>query len=179
MHPRELICDAVVANLTNRTSAGTRVEAFRIDTYQDSELPAIAVYTQDEQVDPNSSSTAPRKLTRNVKAEIAATVAHSEAFPAWRAMNAIAEEIEAVMDVDRFLGGTAAGSVLESTEISFPNPSADPLLGIIVLTYSVTYQTTPATGTLDDFLRAGTTTKFAGARDDNAPTDVISVRETP
>jgi len=86
-----------------------------------------------------------------------------------------------VIDADPYFGGTVGnhGAVLESTDVSFPDLKADPLIGIITLTYSATYYTSPAPGTLDDLLRTGVTTRIGGAGADNAVSDLINVQETP
>lgn len=177
MHPRKRIRDAVVATLKERTSAGTRVDTTRLDPYPRNELPGISVYTPDEQVDPNVES-APRELLRVVRVAIAGFVAGSRSFPLDDAMDALAEEIEVAMDGDRFLSGAAYDAVLESTDMATLG-EGDPRIGIVTLTYSVEYHTTPAAGTEDDFQRAGATTQMPGAPAANAPTDLITVQETP
>lgn len=179
-HPRKVIRDAVVTRLLGVTSAGTRVSSTRVDPYRETELPAISIYTPREPVDPESSSTSPRELTRTVSVEIAASVAHSDALPLADAADAIAEQIEAAMDADPYLGGVASDSILEGTELSIPNASADPLVGLIVLTYVVTYQTQPGAITAtDDFLQAGVTTQIVGAGSNNVIEDLFEVQETP
>jgi len=177
MHQRKLIRDAAVALLANAgTAAGARVTPTRIDPHKKNELPALSVYTLSEQTDPDDASTAPRELWRTLKLEIAGWVAHSTAAPADDALDALAEQIEAAMDADRYLGNTASDSILVGTEISILS-DGDPLVGVITLTYEVEYRTSPAAPDgLDDFLRAGATTQVGDATVDNAANDVIQVR---
>lgn len=175
-HPRQLVREAVVARLLNATAAGTRVTSTRVEPHKRNALPAISVYTLREPVRPESDTTAPRELTRDVKVEIAGWVSHSEALPVDVAMDDLALEIETAMDVDRYLGGAAGDSVLEDTEMQvIEDQGADPLIGIVTLTYSVTYRTSPTTLTLDDFLRAKATHQLA----DGLPGDTIPASDGP
>lgn len=162
-HPRKLVRDAVVALLTNATSAGSRVFPTRIEPIRKAQLPAIAVYTLSEESAPETDS-APRELARIVRVEIAGFVAHTNAIPVDDAMDALAEQIESAMDADRYLDGAAYDSVLEGTELQVREDDArsDPLLGIITLTYAVEYRTTPVVGSLDDFLTASTSHQVVG-----------------
>ena len=184
-HPRKLIRHAVVAQLTNATAAGDRVQPTRVEPHRKRNLPAISVYTMHEPVDDASSKTSPRELTREPRVEIAAWVVHSEALPVDDAMDDLAEQIEAAMDADRFIGGAAGGSVLEETVMQVVDEDEngrpiDPILGIVTLTYAVTYRTTPATGPLDEFRRANVTTQIPGVGADNAVHDQFDLQqETP
>lgn len=176
-HPRKLIRHAIVARLTNATAAGDRVQATRVDPHKKNELPAISVYTLREPVDAGGD-TEPRELTRAVKVEIAIWVAHSDELTADDAMDDAAEQVEAAIDGDRFLGGLAAECVLENTEMQMLD--GDPLVGLITLTYSVTYRTSPAAPTLDDFVRAGVDHRLVGGVPDTVPaSDLVTVQEAP
>jgi len=180
-HQRSLIRSAVAALLVNaNTSAGARVSATRVEPHQGRGLPAISVYTLSESLnDDLSRLSAPRELTRDLKLEIAAWVAHSDAFPVDDAMDAMAEQIEAVMSADRWLSGTAAESIYESTEMQVVEDDghSDPLVGIVTLTYSVTYRTVPAVAALNDFVTVDVIEKIAGGVSDTVPAeDQFTVR---
>jgi hypothetical protein len=182
-HQRELIRTAVVSLLTNRTGAGDRVQGTKLQPYsaKRNELPAIAVYTVSEASD-RDNARAPRQLARELEVQIAAAaVLQTATIDPGKPLDALAKQIEAVIDADPFLGGAVGdrGAVLESTEVSFPDLHADPVIGIITLTYSVTYYTSPEPANLDDFITAGATTQIAGAGADNAAHDLIVVQETP
>jgi hypothetical protein len=181
-HPRKLIRHATVAALTGATAAGARVQGTRVDPMRPGRLPAISVYTLRELVDEDSAVSTPLELVRDVKVEIAGWVAHSEAVPVDDAMDDLAEQIEAAMDANRNLGGTAADSFLESTELQVraEDGKSDPLVGIVTLTYSVTYRTSPAApDDLEDFLRVGAEHRIVGAVAANAANDRFTVQETP
>jgi hypothetical protein len=181
-HQRQLIRTAVVGMLANRTSAGGNVKPTTVRRYnakRPGELPAIAVYTMTEDSDRDSATTAPRELARELEIEIAAAAICPADDPG-APLDALAQEIEAVIDADPYLGRTVGnlGALLVSSGVSFPDVDADPLIGIITLTYSATYYTSPAPQTnLDDFLRADVTTRIVGATDDNALHDEIVLQQ--
>jgi hypothetical protein len=178
LHPRQVVIDAVIARLTGATVAGSRVEDTRVELYAPGELPAISVYALREPVRPDSAGMAPRELTRDVKVEIVGQVAHTAALPVGKAMNAIALEIETAMDTDQYLGGAAGDSILEDTEMEVRD-EGDPLVGVVALTYSVTYRTSPAApGDLDDLLRVGATYELVGGVADTVPaSDLVTVQD--
>lgn len=179
-HQRKLIRDAVIAALTGTTAAGARVSSTRVDPHKRGELPAISVYTLREPIS-DVSDTAPRELTRDVKVEIVGSVASHESDTLADAMDDLAEQIETAIDADPYLDGAAADSVLEGTTIQVleDNGGSSPLVGIITLTYAVTYRTSPAAPTLDDFRRVGATHQAPGAVDSNAAHDRFAVQEAP
>lgn len=180
-HPRTLLREAVVAQLTDATAAGSRVYDTQIDPHRKGSLPAISVYTLSEPVEPDAANTAPRELTRVPNVEIAGWVSGGDGSAVARAMDNLAGEIEAAMDADRYFAGTAGESVLEGTEMEIraENGRSDPLIGIVVLTYSVTYRTIPAVA-LDDFLRVKATHRVVGGVSDTVPaSDEFTVQEAP
>lgn len=181
-HPRKLIRQAVVALLTDATDAGARVKGTRVEPQKKSQHPALSVYTLSEQVDQDSTETAPRELKRDVKVEIAGWVIHTDALPVDDAMDDLAEQIEAAMDGDRYLNGTAGESVLVGTEMQVleADGHSDPLVGIVTLTYSVTYRTSPAAPAgLDDFLSVDAKHRIVGAVEANQVDDQFVVQEAP
>ncbi len=171
----------MVAVLTNATAAGTRVYDTRVEPMKKAPLPTISVYTTREPVREGAENTAPRELTRDVQVEIIGWVMHTAAVNVAKAMDNLAEEIETAMDANRFLGGEASESVLEDTEMEILEESGgDPLVGRITLTYSVTYQTSPAESVLVDFLRAKATHAVVSAVPDTPPAiDEFTVQESP
>jgi hypothetical protein len=180
MHQRRIIRDAIAAQLIGKTAAGPRVTRARVDPHQRRHLPALSVYTPSESVDPDSTTRRPRELTRELAVEIVGWAVHSEAYPATDALDDLAEQVEAVIDLDPYLGGAAGlgGAVLQSTDVKIEGEeNSDLLVGVIVLTYTVPYTTSPPPAAeLAEFLRAGVTTVVDGATVDNSPTDVIQVR---
>jgi len=178
-HQRKPIRHALVALLTNATAAGTRVQGTRLEPHKRTELPAISVYTLREPVDPDSGDTAPRELTRELEAQISVWVAlDGAAADPMDAVDDITDQVEAVMDANRFAGGLVADSILRDTEITVTDKErGDPLVAVVTLTYAVTYFTLPGTtAPTDDFLRANTTTQLPGVADDNTMHDQLDVR---
>lgn len=177
-HPRTLVRRAVIARLTNATTAGARVQGTRVEPLKKTLLPAISVETFKEPVDPDSADTEPRELLRMLSVEVIGWVALNGVAPndVCDVIDDLAEQIEAAMDADRYLGGAAADSVLEDTEIEIRDDGNDPLIGVVVLTYSVTYRTTSGATATDDFLTAGVTTQIVGAAANNVAGDLVDVR---
>lgn len=188
-HPRKLIRQAVVALLGNATDAGDRVQGTRVEPNEARELPALSVYTLNEPVDEDSADTAPRELTRKLQLEVAGWVAHKDSYPADDAMDDLAEQIEARMDSDRWLGGPGTGlladSILTGTvmEVVDVDGRSDPTCGIVVLTYTMTYRTDPLPASAypnDDFRRVDTKTTPVGSTVDTPIVeDTFTVQETP
>lgn len=180
IHERTVIRRAVRDLLKGKTVAGAQVDTTRIDTWRDSELPALSVYTSEEFVDDEESQdTSPRELKRQVDVEIVGAVGASERMD--DAMDALALEIETVMHADPFLGGVAADSILTETEAKVHNEGKR-LIGIVVLTYRVTYRTlAPVEApTLDDFITADARTRIVGITDPiQDGHDTVLVQELP
>jgi hypothetical protein len=182
-HPRKLLRYEFVARLMGAsTLAGARVSATRVDGLRKGQIPAISVYTLRESNDVDLAKTAyPRELTRTIDVEVTAWVPHTDALSADDAMDDIAEQIEAVIDADPYLGGLAGDCILKDTtmQIVEDNGGSDPLVGIVTLTYSVTYRTSPeAPGDLDEFITANALHQIRSGVADTAPSvDLFTVRE--
>ena len=170
-HQRKVIRKAIVQALTDKTSAGPRVSTTRVDDYQESELPAISVYTSSELVDGDSRTSA-LELTRELTVDIVGAVAVRSTEQLEDELDDFAAEIEAVFDSDPYIGGPASVSVLAATEPSI-KLGGDTPIGFITLSYTVTYRTTPTPVDLDKFELANTTTRIVGAADGNAAHDEI------
>lgn len=142
-HDRQLIREAAKTALlgpdaptTHVTSAGARVYETRMVPWRRLELPAIAVYSLEESVEANDS--APRELTRTLQLEIVGAVEAGTNVD--DALDALALEIETAMNADETLGGTCGDSLLVATEMGV-DPDANKPIGMIKLTYEVTYYT--------------------------------------
>lgn len=180
MHQRKLIRHAVTAALVGSTAAGARVQATRVEPRRPSEIPAIGVYTATEETDPDDVSTAPRELLRQLKLDVVGWVLDSSAVPVDDAMDDLAEQIEIAMELDPYFGSTVSESILVATDMQvIAEDGNDPMIGVVRLTYSVTYRTSPVVGALDDFLRAGVTTRIVGADADNAVSDLVELQPAP
>lgn len=138
LHQRQRIREAAKAALVGKTAVGDRVHETRILPWKKIELPAIAVYTLNEEVDPESARSAPRELERTVELAIEAFVEAGDNVD--DALDALALQIERAMHADETLGGTASDSILSSSEMAVLK-DGEKLAGTIGLTYSVRYFT--------------------------------------
>jgi len=177
-HQRQLIREAAKTTLVGKTAAGPRVYETRIVPWRKLELPALAIYTLDESVDPASSTTAPRELERTVDLAIEGAVRQGENID--DSIDELALEIERAMHADPYLGGTASDSILSSTEIEVVEES-DRLVGVVRLVYSTRYYTLapdPADVELDDFKTADIRTSLGGVVEaENQAHDVVELKE--
>lgn len=180
LHQRHVIRHAVRDVLDGATAAEERVSTTRVLPYRRSELPAISVYTLEEAVDLEETTTsAPRELTRELQLEIAGWVEPGGSVD--DSMDALALEIETAMHADPYLGDTVAECLLVGTTMSLLD-EGEKLLGLVTLTYAVTYRTLApeANEELDDFLVADVTTNLANeVHEDNAARDEVVVQELP
>jgi hypothetical protein len=177
LHPRARIRHAVRDLLDGATAAGGRVHATRVVPYRRADLPAISVYTLEESADPDSRLTAPRKLTRDVSLVIEGWVAPGDNVD--DAMDALALEIERAMHADPYLGDSAADSLLDSTSLEALE-QGDRLMGLVLMTYQVTYRTyaPEAPEDLDDFITVASANTLGGTVDESAAAqDVFTVQE--
>lgn len=183
-HQRKLIRKAVADLLVAaNTAAGSRVKTTRVDPLTELELPSISVYTLGEDVDPDSANTAPIELTRKLKLEVTGFVMHTDALSADDAMDDLAEQIEAAMAADYYIGSNVVDQLLESTEMQVvEGGSSDPLVGVVTLTYAMTYRTYPvevAAVATDDFLRGDAKYQVTGGvADTPIVEDTFNVQET-
>lgn len=147
-HQRKLIRQWLATQLAAAgTNAGVRVTSTRIEPNKSTQLPAISIYTLGDETDlGNSEQTAPRELKRSINLEIAMFVGGKDSSPADDQIDDLCEQVEAFMDVNRWLGGHASESILTGTvvEIAAVDGRSDPLVGIAVLSYLITYRTSPA-----------------------------------
>lgn len=181
-HPRKTFRQGLVAQLVAAdTAAAARVHVDRVDPMKKGGLPAISVFVLGETVKDGAGLSAPRELERDAVVEIVAFVSGKTETEVADAMDDIAEEIEAAMDSDPYIGSKAGDSILESTEMEIrEGGSSDPLIGIIALTYVVTYRTSPAApDDLDDFLTVKADHRIVGAVEENQASDEFVVQETP
>ena len=175
MHQRQIIREAVRTALLNNTSVGANVLKNRQRPYRISELPAIDIANLDDDVDPASSSSAPRELLHTYSLEVRVRVAVDDAVD--DAMDALAEEIEPLMHADPYFGGAAGGfgSILTGTTFDF-DTEGEADIGLMTLRYDFEYQTkAPVAPTgLDDFNTAYSTINVDNAvhEDEDAEDDI-------
>jgi hypothetical protein len=166
LHPRQLIRNAVVAALLQKTAAEDRVIADRNSPWQSKkQLPAISVYTLQEDVEKFNAS-ADQHLKRTIALAVQATVVDDEETVD-DALDALALEIETAMHADETFGDAADESILRGVRLEFPQPTAFPV-GVLLMVYSVTYYSdAPDTRdlVLDDFKTADIRTNLGGTQE--------------
>lgn len=180
-HQGKLIEQALVAQLIAAgTIAGARVHRDRVDPFKKGHLPAIALYIFDEETDLDASEgTAPRELTRQADVELQLFVGGQDAEDVSDAMWDFQEQIEASLTVDPYITSTAADSMLKraSREIFEGDGKSDPIIGVVTMVYTVTFQTSLVDAVLDDFITVHADTDLVGGVADTAlTTDEYTVR---
>jgi hypothetical protein len=175
-HARKAIRAAVVAALlTPPTSAGARVYPTRVVPYKEGELPAIAVYTLTE--DLGEDDAAPSQTTRQLDLVVEGWVAQSDDAAIDDDIDDLATEIEAAIEAasttTEILGGLASELELVRTEMAV-NRDGRQLMGIVILTYAVTYQASfEDPEETDLFLRVQATHRLEGVYVDDPDAPVV------
>jgi hypothetical protein len=161
-HPRKAIRKAAVAQImgtatTFRTRANDRVVAARRAPWSIKNLPAIAVYTNTDDVSPDSHDTAPLELEREVDLTVEAAIATSALEPEQidDRLDDFAREIEIAIQRDPGLGGVASYCRLAASEIIELEKGSESI-GVVRLSFRTRYYDpmTEVTEDLDDFVRA-------------------------
>lgn len=136
-HVRKQIRDKVATLLASNVGlVKRRVYTTRVHPLNDSNLPAISVYTGSEtSARLNAGVT---DMIRELSLEIDCYVKETSSFD--DDVDAIAVQVEEAMAGNFTLDGLAKFTVLTSTQIQFDG-DADQILGIAKLTYSVRYVT--------------------------------------
>lgn len=179
-HPGKLVEQGLeVVLVAAGTAAGARVHRDRVDPFKKGELPAIALYSPDEEVDEDRSTST--ELERAADLELQLFVGGADAEVVSDAMWDIQEQVENAMNANPSISGAAVDSVLRkvSREIVEANGASSPLVGIVTMTYSVTYRTDRTAGAaLDDFVTVNATHKVqGGVADTVAPVEQFTVQE--
>jgi|DEB0MinimDraft_10_1074344.scaffolds.fasta_scaffold180643_2 hypothetical protein len=136
-HIRKTIRENIVTTLTGLSTTGSSVYETRIFPINYAKLPALMVYTQDDNVVEytitSSSRTQHRQLTCIIEGHIKATANIDDTI------DTISEEVEEAMSTDRTRGGNAKDTRLQTTEIEFEE--ATQKVGLVRFTYIVDYVT--------------------------------------
>lgn len=159
LHPRAVIRKAVAALLKGKTVAGQRVFTSRVEAFGAHHLPAISVYTTDEDAD--TGDTSPRRYTRTTDVVVQAVFDVDKDLD--DAMDAMALQLEAVLLADPSWGGVADDSVLTKSAMYLAETGRSDL-GCLALTFRAEYDTRPGLldeATLDDFATADVTYDLA------------------
>ncbi len=136
-HVRKQIRDRVAEKIKSDVSLVKRnVFTTRVHPLNDTNLPAISVYTGSETSERMNAGVTDiiRELTLDVDIYVRETSKFDDD------VDAIAVQVEESLAGDFTINGLAKFSVLTSTEIQFDG-DADQILGIAKLTYSIRYVT--------------------------------------
>lgn len=133
---RKQIREAIIDLLTGETSAGSRVYGNRYRSLHQDKLPAVLVYTVNEEVTIFAES--PREYQRDLTVGIQARVEADDLCD--DALDALGTQIEAKMFEDHTLGELCHDVILRGAELSI-NEEGDNLYGALTLSYGVIYHT--------------------------------------
>lgn len=166
MHQRTIIRQAAVAALLYQTAAGLRVVPSRMQPWRRGDLPAIAVYCNDEKSAEANES--PRELERHVDMTVEVALLADDSID--EKADALAEEVERAFDLDRRLSGAAGDTTLTDTKLILID-EGERLIAVIELSYDVLYRTfavqfptvDPSEDPLPDFKTAATSTSLGNA----------------
>lgn len=128
MHQRQAIREAVVAALSGRTAAETRVYPTREVPWKRAELPGIAVYSLEEERDQGK-----------FKVQVAVLLIVSLTEKVDDALDDLALEVEALMAADVTLGKSAMASRYQGMQVEITEEQGRPV-GAMRLLYEVWYQ---------------------------------------
>jgi hypothetical protein len=134
-HARSQIRNAVTAILLGNTSAQNRVYESRIYPLDNAKLPALLVYTKQENVADYSISY-PRTQNRQLQLTIEAYVKASNNSD--EVADQIALEVEQLIAANPKLGGLAKDTILATTEIQFSDDGEKPI-AYAIMNFTVSY----------------------------------------
>jgi len=135
-HIRKTIRENIGTALTGLSTTGTSVFESRTFPINFSALPALLIYTKDEEVIEFSLKT-PRTQFRQLQVVIEAHIKGTSNID--DTIDTIAEEVEEAMVTDVSRGGHAKDTRLVSTEIEFEEATSK--VGLAIFTYVIEYAT--------------------------------------
>ena len=135
-HIRKTIRENIGTALTGLSTTGSSVFESRTFPINFSALPALLIYTKDEEVIEFSLKT-PRTQFRQLQVIIEAHIKGTSNID--DTIDTIAEEVEEAMVTDVTRGGHAKDTRLVSTEIEFEEATSK--VGLAIFTYVIEYAT--------------------------------------
>jgi len=149
-------------------SVGNRVFKRRHEPLRVQTLPAITVYSEKDDNEPEASDSIDAVFTHSMT--VVGWVAATENLD--DALDALALEIETAMASDKYLASTASMSVLTGSVYGEQITGERPM-GAIALSFDVTYRIPDrgAVSPIDEFKKAGVTTNVDGTQ---APDDRLT-----
>jgi hypothetical protein len=134
-HARTQIRQAVVALLNGNTEAGNRVFSSRVHPLDDAKLPALLVYTPQENIGERSMQR-PRTQARQLQLAMEGYLKARGDIDA--EADALALEVEQLIAADPTLAGLVKDISLESTATQLSGEGEKPV-AVITLTFAVLY----------------------------------------
>jgi hypothetical protein len=136
-HARQTIREQVGTTLTGLTTTGSNVFQSRVYPLQESNLPALLIYTKEESSEAivmGSNRVIERELTLAVEAYVK-TYSNSD-----DTIDTIAEEVETAIGADSTLNNKAKDVFLVSTDINYVGEGENPV-AVATLNFLVSYCT--------------------------------------
>lgn len=137
-HLRKQIRAAAAAALTGLATTGAHVFTSRARKLQQSDLPALRIYTGDESIDmkePAQPRLRERQITLIVEAVVAANTAYDDT------MDEIVKEVELAFDANNGLGGLARAIEPHEYPRARFGGEGDAVIGMQELQFKVLYYT--------------------------------------
>lgn len=134
-HIRQQIREKIGTTLTGLTTTGSNVYESRVYPLENTNLPALIIYTKSETSEPIVIGT-DRVMSRELLVVVEAYAKATSNFD--DSIDTISKEVEAAIAADRTLDGLAKDTYLESTEIEF-NAEGEKPLGYVSLTFLTNY----------------------------------------
>lgn len=135
IHARTQIRNAVTNLLIDNTLVGSNVFESRIQPISNAKLPAILVYTKQENIGDHSISY-PRTQHRQISLNVEVYVKAKNNID--KDLDSLCLEVEKILSADLKLGGLVKDIVLSSTDIQFSDEGEKPI-AVAVLGYSILY----------------------------------------
>lgn len=135
-HVRQQIRDAVKSAVTNLNTTGSRVYVSRTYKLTDDNLPALRLYTQDEETERLCKSPVYVKHTLPVAIECCA----KQATDVDNKVDTITSEVEAAIVGDSTLAALIKDNQITATDIEYSTEQEQPL-AIAKVTFTIIYTT--------------------------------------
>lgn len=136
-HARQAIREQVATTLTGLATTGSNVFQSRVYPLQDSNLPALLIYTKEESseiITMGSTRALDRELTLSVEAYVKSNANSDDTI------DTISDEIESAIGADTTLNNKAKDVFLISTDINYVGEGENPV-AVATLNFLVNYCT--------------------------------------
>ena len=137
-HKRQSIRERVASTLIGLTTTGSNVFQSRVYPIENTKLPCLLIYTREETSEPLTTNP-PRAIEKVLSLVVEGYVKANTNFD--DTIDTICEEVEEALFTDRLINDLALDSFLINTDISY-NGEGDNPLGIVVMTFQITYHHT-------------------------------------